>query len=251
MNHTGRISEHRYMALKRGVHAILRCGPIGQCPGLCRAFTLIELLVVVAIIAVLVAVLLPALQQAREHARTVACCANLKNLGQAALMFADANAGDLNTPPGQVHINPNIWDQQWIGMMVAVPAWDVARLKTAATIMRCPSDTFSVAVGEVARSYVLNPYIINYARAFQSPPDAYTSIKVDHIPQPSETSLLSEFHSGTPFANASFFTYQRNTTLSPPYHGEGDNLLFADGHVRYVPIAGNPFEFYRSFPLYK
>lgn len=220
-------------------------------PYIVQGFTLIELLVVVAIIAVLVALLLPALQKSRENARTVMCNANLKNLGQAAMMFADANNGDLNTPPGLVHINPNIWDQQWIGAMSGQPSWDLAKLKGAAQIVHCPNDRETPPAGEIGRSYVLNPYIINYARAFQSPPDAYTSIKIDNIPQPSDTCLLTELHTGTPFASVSYFTYQRNTDLSPPYHGYGDNILFADGHARWVSIAGNPMEFYRSFPLYK
>ncbi len=44
-------------------------------------FTLVELLVVIAIIAILMAILLPALSAARDRARSVACLANLKELG--------------------------------------------------------------------------------------------------------------------------------------------------------------------------
>jgi prepilin-type N-terminal cleavage/methylation domain-containing protein/prepilin-type processing-associated H-X9-DG protein len=58
-----------------------------------RAFTLIELLVVVAIIALLVSILLPALGGARNQARAVACAANLRTLGSAVTLYADANRG--------------------------------------------------------------------------------------------------------------------------------------------------------------
>jgi prepilin-type N-terminal cleavage/methylation domain-containing protein/prepilin-type processing-associated H-X9-DG protein len=52
------------------------------------AFTLIELLVVIAIIAILAAILFPVFAQAREKARQAACQSNLKQLGTAAMMYA-------------------------------------------------------------------------------------------------------------------------------------------------------------------
>jgi prepilin-type N-terminal cleavage/methylation domain-containing protein len=53
-----------------------------------KGFTLIELLVVVAIIAVLVAILLPALGKARWQAKVVAECNQLRQVGLAAMMYA-------------------------------------------------------------------------------------------------------------------------------------------------------------------
>ncbi|MGH7178250.1 MAG: prepilin-type N-terminal cleavage/methylation domain-containing protein [Tepidisphaeraceae bacterium] len=57
------------------------------------AFTLVELLVVIGVIAVLIAMLLPALNGARQAADRIKCQSNLRQLGQAFLLYNTQNNG--------------------------------------------------------------------------------------------------------------------------------------------------------------
>ena len=60
-------------------------------------FTLVELLVVIGIIALLMSILFPSFARVRAQARKTVCLSNLRQLGQAAHMYAADNKGWLPT----------------------------------------------------------------------------------------------------------------------------------------------------------
>jgi len=102
-------------------------------------FTLIELLVVIAIIALLMAILMPALNRAKEQAKKVSCQSNLKQIGLAAQMYADAYEGDV--PRGaMIDVaagNRPIWFRVFLPYIRGLPQFtqDYSSVK----IYRCPA----------------------------------------------------------------------------------------------------------------
>jgi len=94
-----------------------------------KGFTLIELLVVIAIIAILAAILFPVFAKAREKARQAVCISNLKQLSEAAFMYATDHEDILSVGPfphmpawartNWFHQTPGSWGATTFGQLDA------------------------------------------------------------------------------------------------------------------------------------
>lgn len=113
-----------------------------------RGFSLIELLVVIGIIAVLLGILLPTLQGARKQALSLKCKANLQQIGQALLIYANNNQGWIY-PPNHGNIPGRPKEDFWPCLVFKPAVWNPP-------ILRCPADADDCAL---ECSYSLNNYL--------------------------------------------------------------------------------------------
>lgn len=209
-------------------------------------FTLLELLAVVATIATLAALLLPVLSKARIRAQRTTCLSNLRQLGQAWMMYNDENNRFL-VQCYPLH-NPNVW--VFGDMQNPAEAGDTDLIQQGKLypynqnvgIYRCPADLGVVVDRQTlrtVRSYSMNCFMGGRDPNVPSIPPTATNylvfVKDSDIRRPSEMWVLVDEDERT--INDGFFvtdplaqTWVDFPASSAHRHNYSFALDFADGH---------------------
>ena len=221
------------------------------CPGFTNArgaftlitsgFTLIELLVVIAIIAILAAILFPVFAQARAKARQTACLSNLKQLGNALMMYTQDydevlpgnhsrdqganeplgfmqpyNAGDPQTLRNWAReIQPYVKNLQVYKCLSAPPRAEATLTEYNAVNTPGGGNT----------NYYLNGVASDKALAAISEPADIIYLR--------ETGVLTRVCQVRPQKLANGDAQNANGSGYDRLHNEGGNFLFCDGHAKW------------------
>ncbi|RYF53831.1 MAG: DUF1559 domain-containing protein [Cytophagaceae bacterium] len=213
-----------------------------------HAFTLIELLVVIAIIAILAAILFPVFARARENARRSSCQSNLKQVGLGIMQYIQDY--DEKYPITAIY-NPPYCFQSNDGFF-HYGAWRVLiqPYVKSGQIFTCPSSTKEQAttayaldpnntVGRVTMAgqwnYGANEAVIT---TNGTPFSAAGVNSVSLLPMVADCSFTL-FTTPARIYNAN---HTNADAYNPPEtpneafsrHFNGSNVLFADGHVKFL-----------------
>jgi len=189
-----------------------------------KAFTLIELLVVITIIAILAAILFPVFSRAREKGRSASCQSNLKQIGLAMKMYLEDF--DLINVPGPDQGATESW------ALLLKPYHKNTQIFT------CPSR----ARWEIREPDDSGGYVMAILTDTQTG-NSGTGWHDSDFEDPSNTLIVFDAPDYADTLNKTIISHQSQQSPYPKYdptdrdvnrHFDGINVLWYDGHVKYM-----------------
>jgi prepilin-type N-terminal cleavage/methylation domain-containing protein/prepilin-type processing-associated H-X9-DG protein len=202
-----------------------------------KGFTLIELLVVIAIIAILAAILFPVFAKAREKARQSTCASNIKQMTNAAIMYAQDY--DETFCKAIIVQSDGVTWRYWYQLIAPYIAGStISSSSGTAKIFMCPSLKKNGATDGGGRESKYG-YGWNTGTSAVTPDgmgqitnDGYPCVEMSKIKTPSEVILLGDISVYT--GNPSALIWRSSITYTPNLHNDGANYGFVDGHVKWM-----------------
>ena len=216
-----------------------------------KGFTLIELLTVIAIIAVLAAILFPVVNGARRRARKAACISNLSQIAQAVTLYVQDYNGFLPSwsisHPGGPPNYPGAPPAAERNVPTpGVITWDMSigsHLRDN-RILLCRENPNTPK----ARAYS----IAQYTQKYKGPNLPLFGCYKDSVRAPVKTVLLFEKGANLPGSWGDALGQNVHQTHASegeadyndkPFHYEGKNFLYLDGHVAWAKMGSGPFAY--------